>query len=279
MSSVRPWEMKLFQADTSSHCYSPHSFQTHLFVWYGRYCLQEKRGQLRDEGHSGPQQLQGDQQPHQWQRRQKGEWGDTCALSGFCRLWALHIFIISLPLRQSAEMSFWEMSASGFIAVISMSNKSRTALPCLAGVQGQPSLLFATCGSWWTFWLPLVGMCARGDLLMSCRFCATDGVFSPAAHCWFETDSVSQRFYVVCECVLWHVAVIAIQHVQFAALLLRVNVRATRKLTTLFIPFISAIITTDQKGFSFTSEGFSNEWEVSSHTFVISNKKMWKKTD
>lgn len=58
-------------------------FQTHLFVWYGRYRLQETRGQLRDEGHSRPQQLQGDKQPYHWQRGQKGQCGHLCAFCFF----------------------------------------------------------------------------------------------------------------------------------------------------------------------------------------------------
>lgn len=77
--------------------------------------------------------------------------GDTCPLSVFFFFFQLFDgshFFISLQLRQSAEMPFSEMSTSDFIAVISMCNKSSTALLCLAAVQGQLSLHFATRRSW-----------------------------------------------------------------------------------------------------------------------------------
>lgn len=274
MSSVCPWEMKLFQADTSSHCY-----RGILFFAGTSFCLIWPPLSARGEGTTMRWRTFWTSTTSRWPttppatKRAKRWVGDTCALSDFCRLWALHIFfVISLPLRQSAEMPLWEMSASGFIAVISMSNKSRASLLCLAAVQGQLSLLFATCSSWWRFCLPLVGMCARGDLLMSRRFAPQMSSSHPAADCWFETDSVSQRLYVARKGVLWHVAVIVIQHVQFAALLLCTDVRDNRKLPTLFTSFILL-------GFTFTSKGFRNEWEVSSHTFVMTNKKMWKKRD
>lgn len=79
--------------------------------------------------------------------------GDTCKLSVFlffCFFFDFEhrTFFISSQLRQSAEMPFSEMSASDFIAVISMCNKSRTALLRLAAVQGQLSLHFVTRRSW-----------------------------------------------------------------------------------------------------------------------------------
>lgn len=147
--------------------------------------------------------------------------GHLCAIWLPSTLSIAYFLLLACRWGNLQKMPFREMSASGFIAVISVSNKSRTALLCLAAVQGQLSLVSATCSSWWTFWLPLVGMCARGDLLMPC-WCAPQMASSHhAVGCWFETDSVTQHFLCGLQvCVVWHVAVIVIQHVQRAALLL-----------------------------------------------------------
>lgn len=156
-------------------CHFP-VLQAHLFIRCGRRCLQAKRRQLWDEGHSWSQLLQGHKQPHHWQRGQKGQLAQkNMLLWSYERCWSFERCCTNILIPKHSRLPF--MTPCSWCSV----------------------LLFSSCSDVFRLFFTV------RDLLISC-WCMLQMLPShPTADSSCDTDSLPERdgfvVYIIMNCV------------------------------------------------------------------------------